>query len=144
MKRASRAGRAPAVTRKPEPAERQEGLEFRRGDILWIDCDPSLGAEPRKTRTCVVVSNDIANRFGQTVTVIPTQSFTSERAERAYMADLRRPRSTLAADRVANASMVMTYDRARVVGRAGRVTAAGMPPLERALALHLGLPTPER
>src|ERR1700759_1679486 len=78
-----------------------------RGDILWINCDPSIGAEPRKTRTCVVVSNDIANRFGQAITVVPTQSYTAERAERAYMTDLRHPRSTLTEDRVANASMVM-------------------------------------
>jgi mRNA interferase MazF len=134
-KRASRG----AASQKADLGESRGALEIRRGDIVWISCDPSFGAEPRKTRTCVVVSNDIANQFGQVLTVIPTQSFTTERAERAYMADLRRPRSTLEVDRVANASMVMTYDRARVVARAGRVTAAGMPPLEQALALHLGL-----
>src|SRR4051812_11068157 len=64
-----------------------------RGDILWICCDPSIGAEPRKTRTCVVVSNNIANRYGQVLTVVPTQAYSAERAERAYMADLRHPRS---------------------------------------------------
>jgi mRNA interferase MazF len=52
----------------------REPVEFRRGDILWIQCDPSVGVEPRKTRTCVVVSNDVANRYGQAVTVIPTQA----------------------------------------------------------------------
>jgi mRNA-degrading endonuclease toxin of MazEF toxin-antitoxin module len=64
-----------------------------RGDILWICCDPSVGTEPRKTRTCVVVSNNIANRFGQAITVVPTQAYSAERAERGYMADLRHPRS---------------------------------------------------
>jgi mRNA interferase MazF len=117
-------------------------VEIRRGDVLWISCDPSLGAEPKKTRSCVVVSNDIANRFGQTITVVPTQAFTSERVERAYMTDLRRPRSTLADDRVANASMVMTCDRVRVMSRAGRVAATTMRDLERALALHLDLGRP--
>ena len=112
---------------------------IRRGDILWICCDLSVGAEPRKTRTCVVVSNDIANRFGQVITVIPTQAYSAERAERAYMADLRDPRSTLADDRVANASMVMTYDRARVTGRAGRVKPQTLTAIDRALAIHLAL-----
>jgi mRNA interferase MazF len=110
-----------------------------RGDVLWICCDPSVGAEPRKTRTCVVVSNDIANRFGQALTVIPTQAYTAARAERAYMADLRRPRSTLEDDRVANASMVMTYDRKRVTARAGRVTPQTLDAIDRALLLHLAL-----
>jgi len=110
-----------------------------RGDILWICCDPSVGAEPRKTRTCVVVSNDIANRFGQAITVIPTQAFSVERAERSYMADLRRPRSTLTDSRVANASMVMSYDRARVTARAGRVAPETLAAIDRALRIHLAL-----
>lgn len=116
-------------------------VDFRRGDILWINCDPSVGAEPQKTRTCVVVSNDLANRFGQTVTVIPTQAYTAERAERVYMADLRAPRSTLKKERVANTSMVMTYDRSRVQKRAGRVTPQTLVSIDRALAIHLGLDT---
>jgi mRNA interferase MazF len=110
-----------------------------RGDILWICCDPSVGAEPRKTRTCIVVSNDIANRFGQAITVVPTQAYTAERAGRAYMTDLRHPRSTLTEDRVANASMVMTYDRTRVAKRAGKVTPQTLEDIDRALAMHLGL-----
>lgn len=116
-----------------------EPLEVRRGDILWISCDPSVGAEPRKTRTCVVVSNDIANRFGQAVTVVPTQKYTAERAGRAYMVDLRKPRSSLDEARVANASMVMTYDRGRIAAKAGRATAQTMKALDQALAVHLAL-----
>jgi mRNA interferase MazF len=113
-----------------------------RGDILGISCDPSVGAEPRKTRTCVVVSNDIANRFGQAITVIPTQAYSAERVQRAYMADLRRPRSTLVEPRVANASMVMTYDRARVTARTGKVTAETLADIDRALSIHLDLARP--
>ena len=96
----------------------------------------------RATRTCVVVSNDIANRFGQAITVIATQEFTHERAARVYMADLRAPRSTLKADRVANASMIMTYDRKRIASRAGRVAPDTLRAIDRALAMHLGLAEP--
>ena len=116
-----------------------EPLEFRRGDILWIDCDPSIGTEPRKTRTCVVVSNDMANRYGQTVTVVPTQSYTAERASRAYMVDLRSPRSSMQEPRVANASLIMTYDRRRIVARAGRLGKDAMRALELALGVHLAM-----
>jgi len=137
--------------RKPRPQQGKvtslgpspfEAIDVRRGDILWLNCDPSVGAEPRKTRTCVVVSNDIANRFGQAVTVIPTQAYTPERAGRAYMVDLRGPRSTLTEPRVANASMVMTYDKARVVARAGRLGAGTQELLDQAISIHLGLVSP--
>lgn len=96
--------------------------------------------EPRKTRTGVVFSNDLANRYGQAITVVPTQRYTAERAGRAFMVDLRRPRSTIAAPRVANASTIMRYDRRRVVKRAGRIARAAQRALDAALALHLDLP----
>lgn len=120
----------------------RETVEFRRGDILWIDCDPSVGAEPRKVRTCVVVSNDMANRYGATVTVVPTQAYSAERAARPFMVDLRKPRSTMVQARVANASMVTTYDRARAASRAGRVAPGTIAAIERALAIHLGMAEP--
>jgi mRNA interferase MazF len=113
--------------------------EVRRGDVVWVSCDPSVGVEPRKTRTCVIVSNDVANRFGAAVTVVPTQEWTEERASRLYMVDLRMPRSDLTAERVANASMVMTYDRRRIVSAQGSVSKEALDELNQALALHLGL-----
>lgn len=116
-----------------------EQVQYRRGDILWIQCDPSLEAEPRKTRTCVVVSNDIANRYGQAVTVVPTQAFTPDRARRTYIVDLRPPRSSLRQARVANASIVMTYDRRRVVRTAGHLSAQAQRDLDEALRVHLAL-----
>lgn len=113
--------------------------DIRRGDVLWVNCDPSGGAEPKKVRTCVVVSNDIANRYGATITVVPTQKYTADRGQREYMVDLRSPRSTLRDARVANASMIMTYDRRRVASRAARISKDAIDALDRALALHLGL-----
>lgn len=133
MKKRERRRAEPPDDVPPEPP-------IVRGDILWICCDPSIGAEPRKTRTCVVVSNNVANRFGQAITVVPTQAYSVERARRAYMTDLRRPRSTLREARVANASMVMTYDRARVTRRAGKVAPEALDDIDRALAMHLALP----
>ena len=114
-------------------------IELRRGDVVWINCDPAVGVEPKKTRTCVIVSNDVANRFGAAVTVVPTQAWTEERASRLYMVDVRPPRSALSAERVANASMVMTYDRRRIVSVQGSVSGEALAELDEALALHLGL-----
>lgn len=116
-----------------------EDMGFHRGDIVWIQCDPSVGVEPQKVRTCVIVSNDIANQYGQAVTVVPTQAYTAARARRAYMVDLRKPRSNLTEARVANASMIMTYDQRRIIRQAGRVSEQTQEKLDRALGLHLGL-----
>jgi mRNA-degrading endonuclease toxin of MazEF toxin-antitoxin module len=55
------------------------------------------------------------------------------------MVDLRKPRSDLKGARVANASMIMTYDRRRVIKRAGRITRETQDALDQALRIHLGL-----
>jgi mRNA interferase MazF len=119
--------------------KKSEPIDLRRGDVIWLNCDPSVGVEPNKVRTCVVVSNDIANRHGQAITVVPTQRYTAERARREYMVDLRRPRSSIEEQRVANASMIMTYDRRRAVAKAGRISPDAQRALDAALAMHLGL-----
>jgi len=110
--------------------------------VIWVRCEPSVGAEPTKVRTAVVVSNDMANRFGATLTCVPTQKFTAERKGRRYMVDLRAPRSTLKDDRVANASMVTTWDRSRVLKREGSLRGDALRDLDAALRLHLGLDEP--
>lgn len=119
-----------------------EAFDVRRGDVVWVNCDPSVGVEPRKTRTCIVVSNDIANRYGQAITIVPTQAYSKDRAGRAYMVDLRKPRSPLREARVANCSMIMTYDRGRIVRREGRITEVAMSEVDRAVLVHLGITQP--
>jgi mRNA-degrading endonuclease toxin of MazEF toxin-antitoxin module len=87
----------------------------------------------------VVLSNDRANEHAPAVTVIPTVEWTEERATRFYMVDLRRPRSTLSEHRLANCSMITSYDRDRVVEYAGTVSPPAITAIEQAVRRHLGL-----
>lgn len=116
-------------------------MTFRRGDVLWVSCDPSVGAEPTKTRACVVVSNDRANQDPDwpAVTVVPTRDYSKQDAWRPYLVDIRPPRSTLDEKRFANCSLVMTYDRSRIVRHGGRLSLEAVLEIDRALKLHLSL-----
>jgi mRNA interferase MazF len=44
---------------------------LRRGDVVLVNLDPTVGSEGRKTRPCVVVSPDELNRHLGTVMVAP-------------------------------------------------------------------------
>ena len=46
----------------------------RRGDVYWVRFDPVVGTEIRKTRPAVIVSNDLCNRYGTRVVVLPITS----------------------------------------------------------------------
>ena len=35
---------------------------MKRGEVWWVEFDPVMGSESRKTRPAVIISNDAANR----------------------------------------------------------------------------------
>jgi mRNA interferase MazF len=51
-----------------------------RGEVWWINSDPSLGGEIQKTRPAIIVSNDASNRHLNRVQVVPITS----KVERLY------------------------------------------------------------
>ena len=58
---------------------------IRRGEIYWVNLDPTVGAEIRKTRPALIVSNNKNNEFSDTVTVLPITS----KADRIYPYEVR-------------------------------------------------------
>ena len=115
---------------------------MRRGEIITVDLDPARGSEPSKTRPAVIVSNDTANstaeRLGRgVITVVPVTSNT----ERVYPFQVLLPAAAtgLARESKAQAEQVRSVAVERVGRRVGRLPAALMVELDRALRIHLNL-----
>ena len=47
---------------------------MRRGEVWWMNFDPSVGGEIQKKRPAVIVSNDAANKFLNRLQVVPVTS----------------------------------------------------------------------
>ena len=47
---------------------------IKRGDVFWVNFDPTMGSEAKKTRPAVVVSNDINNQHSPIVSICPITS----------------------------------------------------------------------
>ncbi|BAP86665.1 plasmid maintenance toxin/cell growth inhibitor [Paucilactobacillus hokkaidonensis JCM 18461] len=47
---------------------------IKQGDILYINLEPAKGNETKKSRPCVVVSNDQYNQIFNTVIIVPISS----------------------------------------------------------------------
>ncbi len=59
------------VTRARRPAAAKT---IRRGDVFWVNLDPTIGTEIRKTRPAVVVSADDMNQALPRVIIAPLTS----------------------------------------------------------------------
>lgn len=46
----------------------------KRGDVFWIDLNPTRGTEINKKRPCLIVSNDSANEASSRIIVAPITS----------------------------------------------------------------------
>lgn len=46
----------------------------KRGEIYWVEFDPSVGKKTQKTRPGLIVSNDIGNEFSDIVMIAPITS----------------------------------------------------------------------
>lgn len=115
---------------------------MQRGDVVWVDLDPTLGKEADKRRPAVVVSNDGANRAAQrlgrgVVTVVPVTTSTA----RVYPFQVLLPARScgLPTASKAQAEQIRSVAVERIVATAGRLPADLLEHLDDAIRLHLGL-----
>ena len=48
-----------------------EAATVRRGEVWWVNLDPTQGSQIRKTRPAVVLTADALNRARRTVVIVP-------------------------------------------------------------------------
>jgi mRNA interferase MazF len=115
------------LSRRPARVAESKPLAVRRGEIWWIDLDPTRGSEIRKTRPCLVIGADGLNRVRSTVLVVPLSTGPSPR-----------PPIIIATSSAGDASVAIcdqlrAVDRSRFVRPGGRLSAADLRAVEAGL-----------
>ena len=86
-----------------------------RGDVVEVDLEPTAGREMAKTRPCVVISNNTANRHSSMVTVV---AITSQERSKNFPFMVEIPKSANMPKRSwVNAVHIRAVDRSRLTGR---------------------------
>ena len=106
---------------------------MKRGEVWWVNFEPSVGGEVRKQRPAVIVSNDAANKYLNRVQVVPLTS----RVRRVYPSEAL----VILNDRQskAMADQLTTVSKKRLSNRAGKLVQEDMIRVEQAIKIQLGL-----
>ncbi|WP_250911536.1 type II toxin-antitoxin system PemK/MazF family toxin, partial [Escherichia coli] len=111
-----------------------ETCPMKRGEVWWVEFDPAVGSEIRKTRPAVIVSNDAANRNLSRVVVVPVTSNTGRQYPGEAVVTVAGQSSKAMADQI------MAADKSRLKSRIGALSKADMLAVEDAIKVHLALP----
>lgn len=106
---------------------------MNRGEVWWINFDPSVGGEIKKERPAVIVSNNAANRNLNRVQVVPLTSNTSRIYPSEALVTLQGRPSKAMADQLT------TVSKKRMRKKAGDLTPEEIAAVELAVRVQLGL-----
>ena len=106
---------------------------MNRGEVWWINFDPSVGGEIRKKRPAIIVSNDASNRHLNRLQVIPVTS----NVERLYPSEafvtINEKQHKALADQLT------TVSKLRMINQFGKVSREDMWQVDRAIKVQLAL-----
>ncbi|MBI4744810.1 MAG: type II toxin-antitoxin system PemK/MazF family toxin [Actinobacteria bacterium] len=109
----------------------------KRGEVYLVCLDPTIGSETSKTRSALIISNDINNQISDIVTVIPITSNT----EKVYPFEVffSSNKSGLYKNSKAKCNQIRTVDKKRLIKSLGSITPEKLKEIENALRIHLGM-----
>ncbi len=105
-----------------------------RGEVWWVEFDPAVGSEIKKTRPAVIVSNDPSNKFLSRVQVVPLTSNLGSLYPSEAVVNIDGKESKAMTDQI------MTADKQRLKNLLGKLNREDMKGVERALKIQLGIP----
>ena len=93
-------------------------LDIKRGEIFWVDLEPSIGSEIRKRRPCIIIQNDVGNRHSSTTIIAP---FTSKMENKNLPVNVyvSKEESGLKEDGLILLGQIKVVDKLRLIKKVG-------------------------
>lgn len=106
---------------------------MNRGDVYWVDLEPTRGSEIKKQRPCVLVGVTAINQVRRTVIVIPLSTSATPRAPIVVPVTCGGKQVTAVCDQI------RTIDKSRLLNPMGKLSSQDMLAIENSLRQILAL-----
>ncbi len=111
-----------------------------RGMVVEVALDPVVGHEQGRSRPCVVVQNDIGNRYASTTIVVPLTFARHIRRQSPIYIFIKHGDGGTTKDSYALCDQIRIVDQQRFRSICGVLSAETMERIDAALLISLGLP----
>lgn len=106
---------------------------MKRGEIWWVNFDPSVGGEIKKKRPAIIVSNNASNKHLNRVQVVPLTSHIGRVYPSEAVVNVKGKTNKAMADQLT------TVSKLRLINSDGKVSYKDLKKVERAIKIQLGL-----
>ena len=106
---------------------------MNRGDVYWVDLNPTKGSEINKMRPCVLVSATPINKARRTVVVVPLSTSAQPRPPLVVSVNCLGKQVTAICDQI------RTVDKSRLAKTAGQLSQKDLHALDDGLRQVLSL-----
>jgi len=111
-----------------------------RGMVVEVSLDPVVGHEQRRSRPCIVVQNDVGNRFSSTTIIVPLTAATHIKSPSPIYVMVKKGDGGTMKDSYALCDQIRTVDQQRFKALYGTLSPETMAQIDAALLISLGLP----
>jgi mRNA interferase MazF len=115
-----------------------------RGQLVEVNLDPVVGHEQGRLRPCVVVQNNVSNRFASTTIVVPLTDARSIAHRSPIYILAAKGDGGLKKDSLVLCDQIRTVDQQRFGRAFGVLSPETMRRVDHALLVSLGLPRPAK
>lgn len=113
-------------------------MSIKRGDIFYVDLNPTKGSEQAGRRPVLVIQNNVGNEVAPTVIIAP---LTTKKFSKKYPTNeqIKKGVANLKEDSVVLLSQIRTIDKKRLERKIGSLPADVMTKVDEAIKVSLGL-----
>jgi len=115
------------------------GVKPTRGMVVLINLEPVKGHEQGRSRPCVVVQNDVGNRFSTTTIIVPLTDAAHIKVASPIYVLIKKGDGGTAKDSYALCDQIRVVDQQRFGKVYGVLSPETMEAIDRALKISLGL-----